>query len=560
MTRLLCLLASAATALAVLPGPAAASGILRPAACVVDLASHRDGDGCTVARALGNTAFHAVSPDGRHVYATARLSNAVVVLRRDGATGALTQPAGAAGCIAQDAPADLGCAPGSGLDRASGVVVSPDGRHVYVSAVNSDTVLAFARDARTGALQPVGCLLDEKHAAIPGCTPAPGLDGPTHLAISPDGAAVAVASTDGFTVTMLARDGGSGALAFAGCVRDAPFTTPAACGATLGLRGVRAVVFSPDGRNVYAAGSTSNTVVAFARDAAGGLVPLGCLTDAGDPTIGCTPTPGLDYAQFLAVSPDGATVYASGTDVHVIVALARDAATGILTPVPAPDGCISDITDSKVGACNAAVGLSLPLGIAITADGRTVHTGAFGYGSVATFQREPTTGVLSQFGPCWSNGDPYCDRIEGLGRAGFIALTPDERFLGVNAPDASRISVLARGGVAGAAQARAAAARVRRGRMQIRVTCSRKAPITGCVGEARLAVARRAVGGVVDVSTAAPYDLSPGASATVALRLLPQALRTLNLGRRFRAVAIATSHDPTGDDVATTARGLVVRR
>jgi DNA-binding beta-propeller fold protein YncE len=559
MRRHMIPLALVAVVAAALPTAASANGVVHPATCVVDTAAHRDGDGCTVARGLANTAFHVVSPDGRNLYATGRDSDAVVALRRNPSTGGLRQLAGAAGCLAENPAAELGCAALPGLDRASGIVVSPDGRHVYVSAVDSDTVVAFARDAQSGALQPAGCLVDEGHAPIPGCTPVPALNGPTTLAISPDGGSVYVAATDGSTVAALVRDGGAGALIYAGCARDAAKLEPAGCAPVAGLGGVRHVTVSPDGRSVYAAGSTSNTVVAFARDAATSLLAgIGCVTDRAAPTMGCTPALGLDYVQFLAVSPEGTHVYASGTDVHAIVTLARDAATGALAPVPEPDGCISDLTDGN-GQCAGAVGIALPLGLAITRDGRTLYSGAFGYGSVATFERNTTTGGLAQFGPCWSDGDAYCDRIDGLGRAGFVALTPDERFLGVNAPDGSRITVLARSGEPGVVSVRTRSARARRGRVQLTLTCPRRAA-GGCVGQARLGVVRRAIGSVVDISAPRPFDLAPGATATVSIGLRAKALRQLGLGRRFRATALAVSHDPTGENTATSSREVRISR
>ena len=58
----------------------------------------------------------AVSPDGKSVYVASFNSNAVARLNRNTTTGALTQPAGTAGCISEDGSGP--CADGHGLDSA----------------------------------------------------------------------------------------------------------------------------------------------------------------------------------------------------------------------------------------------------------------------------------------------------------------------------------------------------------------------------------------------------------------------------------------------------------
>ena len=118
---------------------------------------------------------------------------------------------------------------------------------------------------------------------------------------------------------------------------------PAVCVGATGLRDVRQLAISPDGASVYTAGSGANSVGAYARNAdSGALTFLGCITDDGTsgtnitPTPGCTPSTGLDYVQFVTVSPDGRHVYGSGTDVHTVAAFTRDPATGAIAALPAP--------------------------------------------------------------------------------------------------------------------------------------------------------------------------------------------------------------------------------
>jgi hypothetical protein len=92
-----------------------------------------------------------------------------------------------------------------GLDGASGIVISPDGEDVYVTARNEDALAVFARNAATGLLTPTTVLRD-------GVGGIDGLDGAVGLALSPDGANLYAAGSDEYTVVAFARDGATGAL------------------------------------------------------------------------------------------------------------------------------------------------------------------------------------------------------------------------------------------------------------------------------------------------------------------------------------------------------------
>src|SRR5690349_3459182 len=92
-------------------------------------------------------------------------------------TGRLAQLAGRAGCLTTDM--QPGCERASGVDAATGIVVSADGRSAYVAGLASLGV--FARNGSTGTLVQAsgaaGCIQDPAPTwhAHRHCTSAAGL-------------------------------------------------------------------------------------------------------------------------------------------------------------------------------------------------------------------------------------------------------------------------------------------------------------------------------------------------------------------------------------------------
>ena len=265
------------------PGATAgAPGTLLQVGCVQDK-SGGPVMGCIVGRGLRNTAFLAISPNGLHVYATARDADAVAVFQRNPRTGELEQLPGETGCLSDPGPGhDPTCGTAGPLDRAYGIAVAPDGRHVYVAARDSDAVTEFARNPDTGALTPVGCVAHPSAAVALGCDPAPGLDGPVFVAVAPDGGSLLVAAWEGSAVLTFMRDPESGGLAATACVVDRSMTVPAGCMLGDGLQSASSVAISPDGHSVYVSGPGSSAIASFARDpATGAITQFACTSGDG---------------------------------------------------------------------------------------------------------------------------------------------------------------------------------------------------------------------------------------------------------------------------------------
>ena len=96
-----------------------------------------------------------MSPDGKSVYVGSSVSDAVARFNRNTTTGAITQPAGTAGCVSETGAGP--CADGHGLSDPTSVAVSADGKSVYVASVTSSAVARLNRNTTTGAItQPAG--------------------------------------------------------------------------------------------------------------------------------------------------------------------------------------------------------------------------------------------------------------------------------------------------------------------------------------------------------------------------------------------------------------------
>lgn len=188
--------------------------------CVTGGAATAD---CATARGMGMSQVGepygvALSPDDESLYVTAPGGfsdghDTLTVFGVDGTTGALTQPAGEAGCLMgsfSNAPPTEGCGTARGLVGLYDIVVSPDGNNVYTVAyrqfANAGAVGVYDRAADGTLTQmpaPHGCVTSGGDA---GCVAARGAAGPNGIAISPDGETVYVAAFDDSAVTVLTRE------------------------------------------------------------------------------------------------------------------------------------------------------------------------------------------------------------------------------------------------------------------------------------------------------------------------------------------------------------------
>jgi DNA-binding beta-propeller fold protein YncE len=398
------------------------------------------GDDCRRGHALGGPRDVAVSPGGGSVYVSSARADAVAVFRRSPRTGALRQLRGRAGCVRQRGGGN--CRRARALVNPGEIVVSPDGRNVYVASSGSRAIAVFRRSRRTGALRQLsgraGCVRDRPRA---GCRDGRALAAPSTLALGADGHFLYAASADGIAV--LRRNAGTGALSqprgTGGCVTS---TAVDGCAVGRALRRVSDIALDRDGDNLYAASSPDNAVAVFYL--AGGLPQqpagaAGCISHLGEG--GCTAARTLLGAFGLAVSPNGTQLYATAELGGAVAILARGPIGGALSQPLGPLGCIRD-----GGGIDCAVArfMGHPDEIVMSHDGRNAYVRAEAT-DIVVLRRDGVTGELSQLpgrAGCIAAGNPECAASRGVVPTA-IALSHDGRNAYIASNGAGRDDVIA---------------------------------------------------------------------------------------------------------------------
>lgn len=392
---------------------------------------------------MGSRAI-AVSPDGKYVYVAASRSDAIAIFRRDASTGRLTQPPGTGGCVAVKGAA--GCANAIGLDGPSSVAISADGRSLYATSRGSESISAFRINASNGALSQLpasaGCI---SGLPVPVCAAGRALLGPDVVVVSPDGRNVYVGSFFGNAVAVFDRDLSSGALTqpgdSTGCLAEAI----AGCTTGIALGAPEGMAISGDGANIYVATALSSALVVLTRDRSTGALTQasdgsGCIVYM--PLSGCTTGVQLSGANAVAFKPGG-DVYATSLLSNSVTAFTRTS-SGALIQKQGTFGCLVWL---RAVGCSFGRALRAPEGLAISPDGKNVYVAAFGTGAIDVLDRGSKAGKLTQkpgrAGCLAPRSVPGCTLARALRGVSSIALSPDGRYLystsfGSNAVDIFR--------------------------------------------------------------------------------------------------------------------------
>lgn len=339
--------------------------------------------GCTAGRQLDGVDVVVVSPDDDNVYAGSFASAAVTSFNRDRA-GAIKQKAGPDGCIVLVATS--GCRTGRGLKGAEGMTVSPDGKSVYAGAAVGNAVAIFNRNRDNGNLTQApgtaGCV---SHQGSEGCASGDGLVGADAMQVSPDNKNLYVASGVGSSVAIFKRNKKSGRLSqlpgVAGCFTDRKRDL-GRCNTGIEIDQPEGIAVSPDGKTVYVGSFASSSLTVFDRTEYTGTITQragtnGCIVNVA--TSGCTTGLAMNSANAVAVSPDGAHVYAGSYGSNAVNAFARAQPPIGHTSVRIPDR-IAATSGIEVQLRVSCIGSKLkrcPGGVTVRALSTTVGRGSF---------------------------------------------------------------------------------------------------------------------------------------------------------------------------------------
>ncbi len=313
----------------------------------------------------------------------------------------------------------------------------------------ADSAAAAIGDSKVGDLTYVECIAGDTAAApcsfLPKATSGglgSGLSGGYATAISPDGEDLYVGALIDAAVARFSI-GAGGALSWGECVSgdtnlgpgspnsEACALTPTAtAGSTKsGMRNIRSIVISEDGKSLYAASPADDSIAGFTRDTSTGeLTYLGCLTTEAE-TTGCTLIPSaanvMDGIDGLAIAPLGEHVYAGSAGGATVLRFARNTSTGILLP----DGCVTgDATlpvCTKISGATAVSGgegsgLKYTYDVEVDPSGEAVYVAAAVDDAVTVLTRDPSDGSL-EFDSCYSGRlalAPHCASFQQVSADG----------------------------------------------------------------------------------------------------------------------------------------------
>ncbi len=266
---------------------------------------------------------------------------------------------------------------GGGGSTAS-MVVAPDGRFAYLTAPGTSRLAAYKRDAETGDLygnqSPYGPATLET-IADDQLPGITGLGGASGLAVSPDSRFLYVAGALDDAIQVLEP---FPTQFHSGSIEGVEVETDGQGGVD-GLAGVTRLAISPDGAHLYASGTAEDAIAVFSRNVVDGTLAF---VEAQFDGVGANA--GLGEPRGLAISPDGAHVYVAARGSSAVTAFSRNAGTGALTFLATyPDGGLGG--PSLAGATE----------VVISSDGENVYLTASDDDAVSVFSRDTLTGALA---------------------------------------------------------------------------------------------------------------------------------------------------------------------
>ncbi len=294
----------------------------------------------------------AASADNRFVYVTAKAEHALAVFRREGG-GQLTF------LVAYKNGVD-GI---SGLGDARGVVVSADGKQLYVAAAGDNAVTVFSRDTTTGLLQ-------LKQVYRDGVQEVDGLGGAFALALSPEGSQLYALGSAENALAVFRRDALNGELMQVSVLREGQ-------GSPLveGLNTAWGLSVHPGGQQLFVSSPVTGSLAVFTIAAAD--LNLVMQVDANTKTAG-------ESAQFQLIVTNNGPATATGVVVENSLPADVGAVNGAVLQAPC---------DQETSRLRCRIGSLAPGGRAtVDIDMELPQAGSYlNAAAAAADQRDPDT-------------------------------------------------------------------------------------------------------------------------------------------------------------------------
>ena len=291
-----------------------------------------------------------------------------------------------------------------GLNDVYSLSISPDDKHLYALSKGDKAMAVYSRDAATGMLSTVEVLTryqtDSYGNVITGFGSTLTL-GLNDITISQDGNFVYASNTGFFGGAIFKRDSVTGRLEWKDLLY--PFHT-----------GDSDLDISADDSNLYLLNRQDEKISTYSRDAiTGAITKVGEIVD----------TTNLRWPRDLISSKDGKHVYVVGRDSDTLVTYSRDGMnSGLLAHQAVLTEGALDTNGVTVSGLNGAQG------IAINPDETRVYvTSATDY--VTVFNRNTSTGLLTFDGTIF-NGDMINGKtVSGLNRPENVTISPDGAYM-----------------------------------------------------------------------------------------------------------------------------------
>jgi 6-phosphogluconolactonase (cycloisomerase 2 family) len=352
-------------------------------------------DGQNGVSGLNGVRAMAMSADGKHLYAASEPGASLAFFTRNILSGALAY-------VERYRDNSSGV---DGLDGARSVVITPDGKNVYVTGANDRAIAVFARNASSGRLTFIQMLDLGNFNAPDAIFASVSPDGEelyvsTSNAIAPDGGVAPSA------IWQIRIDPADGTLTSQGDIYQDD-------GAADDLGGEIATALSSDGRHLYATASEDEALVVFTRSqSTGELTHLESIVHSDGKVDG------LQRPTSVFLTPDDQYVMVVGRDSpYTVAAYRRDPVAGTL-----------DLVDVQSNGKGGVTGMAGPIFGISSPSGSYVYLVADANDSVTIFSRDENNGDLD-FVDSYAEADFFGSIQDALDGPLSLAVSPDGRHL-----------------------------------------------------------------------------------------------------------------------------------